>query len=173
MDARRLSKYLSLILRHQPERGGITLDHEGWADLHLIIQNAPGVTREAIEQVVAGNDKQRFTIEGDRIRANQGHSVPVELNLQTLPPPEVLYHGTFPGVVAAIRREGLLKMARHHVHLAEDSGTAVTVGRRSGTPVLFKVHAGRMHLAGHNFFRSVNGVWLAEYVPPEYLEEVE
>lgn len=173
MDPRRLSKYLSLILRHDPNRGGITLDAEGWADLNLLARNAPsGVTRAAIEKVVAENDKQRFTIEGDRIRANQGHTVEVILNLVPVEPPEFLYHGTYHGAVQAIWAQGLSKMKRHHVHLAAETGTAVTVGRRSGTPVLFEVHAGQMYRDGHLFYRSSNGVWLTNHVSPQYLREV-
>lgn len=173
MDPKRLSKYLSIILRHAPEKGRITLDAEGWADLDLLVRNAPsGVTRAAIEKVVAENDKQRFTIEGDRIRANQGHTVEVNLNLVPVEPPEFLYHGTYPGAVQAIWAHGLLKMQRHHVHLAADTGTAVTVGRRSGTPILFEVHAGQMHRDGYPFYRSSNGVWLTDHVSPQYLREV-
>lgn len=171
MRPRDLSKYLSLILRHDPAAGNITLDAEGWTDLDNLVANAQGrFTRAEVEQVVAGNDKQRFTIQDGRIRANQGHTVEVELHLVAYEPPEFLYHGTYPEVVPLIQAEGLKKMARHHVHLAADSGTAVTVGRRSGTPVLFKVKARQMHQEGYTFFRSVNGVWLVEHVPPQYLE---
>lgn len=173
MTPKHLSKYLSLILRHDPKRGGITLDAEGWADLDQLLQGAPkGTTREAIEQVVAENDKQRFTIKGNKIRANQGHSVDVNLNLEEVPPPDFLYHGTYYEALDPILREGLSKMRRHHVHMAAEMGTAVTVGRRSGTPVVFRVHAGRMYRENFKFYRSVNGVWLTDHVPPAYLQQM-
>lgn len=171
MRPRDLSKYLSLILRHDPAAGGVSLDAEGWTDLdNLVAQSRGKFTRAEVEEVVAGNDKQRFTIKDGRIRANQGHTIEVNLNLEARDPPEFLYHGTYPEVVPLIQAEGLKKMARHHVHMAEDCETAVTVGRRSGTPVLFKVKARQMHQDGHTFFRSANGVWLVEHVPPQYLE---
>jgi len=168
-EIKRVSKWLSRHLRHRSPV--ITPDREGWALLSNVISASPGrVTLEAIEIAVAGNDKQRFTIDGDRIRANQGHSIDVDLKLERLEPPEFLYHGTYHKAVAAITAGGLLKMKRHHVHMSEDTGTAVTVGRRSGSPVLFKVKAREMSRVGYHFFRSANGVWLTERVPPEYLE---
>jgi len=179
MNDKHASKYLSLVLRHAPEKAGLTLDEGGWADLDTLLANGPkGLTREVVERVVAESDKQRFSLVpapdgGARIRANQGHSVPVDLGLTPVEPPEHLYHGTYRAAVAAIEETGLSKMRRHHVHLAAETGTAVTVGMRTGTPVLFRVRAGAMHRDGFPFFRSTNGVWLTDHVPPRYLERVE
>jgi len=164
---------LSLILRHDPGKIGLTLDRGGWADLDELLRLAPPwVTREAVERAVAENDKQRFTVKDGRIRANQGHSIDVILDLVALEPPEFLYHGTYHKVVDAIWAEGLKRMARHHVHMAAETGTAVTVGRRSGTPVVFKILARAMHQEGHVFYCSDNGVWLTDHVPPKYLKRL-
>lgn len=169
----RTSKWLSLILRHDPGKIGLTLDRGGWASLDELLRKAPPwVTRDAVVQAVTENDKQRFTIKDGRIRANQGHSIEVELDLVAVEPPEFLYHGTYHKVVDLIWAEGLRKMARHHVHMAAETGTAVTVGRRSGTPVVFKILAAKMHAEGFIFYRSDNGVWLTEHVPPTYLERL-
>lgn len=172
MDAKRLSKYLSLVLRHKPEVGRIVLDAEGWTDIATLIANISGggVTRADVERVVQESDKQRFTIDGDRIRANQGHSVSVDLKLEALEPPEFLYHGTNLRAFQFIKVQGLMKGTRHHVHMSEESGTAIAVGRRTGAPVLCQVAALRMHHDGHSFYRSANGVWLADHVPPQYLK---
>lgn len=164
---------MSLILRHDPGKIGLTLDRGGWADLDELLRLAPPwVTREAVERAVAENDKQRFTVKDGRIRANQGHSIDVILDLVALEPPEFLYHGTYHKVVDAIWAEGLKRMARHHVHMAAETGTAVTVGRRSGTPVVFKILARAMHQEGHVFYCSDNGVWLTDHVPPKYLKRL-
>lgn len=172
MNDRRLSKYLSLVLRHRPDIGHIVLDAEGWTDLDTLIANTPSgaVTRTEVEQVVRENDKQRFTIEGNRIRANQGHTVPVDLKLEPVEPPEFLYHGTNLRAFQFIKAQGLTKGTRHHVHMSEESGTAMAVGRRTGAPVLCRVAALRMHQEGHIFYRSVNGVWLTDHVPPQHLK---
>lgn len=169
--SKRVSKYLSLILRHQPDKVGLTLDKAGWVDLDALVEaTPPWVTREGVLDAVANNDKQRFSIVDGRIRANQGHSIDVDLGLSPVEPPEFLYHGTHWKAVATIQVEGLQKMNRHHVHMSTDSGTAIAVGRRAGAPVLFKVLAGQMHRDGHTFYCSTNGVWLVEHVPAEYLE---
>ncbi|MGW1465297.1 RNA 2'-phosphotransferase [Streptomyces sp. NPDC002308] len=176
MDDRRtvkVSKYLSKHLRHQPERIGLTLDPNGWVDVAELLEAAARhhfpITRAELEHVVAVNDKQRFTLEGDRLRANQGHTVPVDLDLPPAEPPPFLYHGTVARSLAAIRIEGLRPMARHHVHLSPDRETATRVGARRGRPVVLSVDAAAMHRAGHVFRVSANGVWLADSVPPEYL----
>jgi len=169
-QAKGCSRWLSRHLRH--ESNALTPDAEGWVPLTDVFAAAPWMTQEMLEQVVRDNDKQRFTIDGDRIRANQGHSIQVNLSLEPVEPPEFLYHGTFPKVVATIEAEGLSKMARHHVHMAAETGTAMTVGRRSGTPVVFKVLAGQMHRDGFVFYCSANGVWLVEHAPPKYLEKL-
>ncbi|MGW0857098.1 RNA 2'-phosphotransferase [Streptomyces sp. NPDC002690] len=176
MDERRtvkVSKYLSRHLRHQPERIGLTLDPNGWVDVAELLEAAARhnfpITRAELEHVVAVNDKQRFALEGDRLRANQGHTVAVDLDLPTAEPPPYLYHGTVPRSLPEIRAEGLRPMARHHVHLSPDRETATRVGARRGRPVVLSVDAGAMHRAGHVFRVSANGVWLAESVPPEFL----
>jgi putative RNA 2'-phosphotransferase len=127
--------------------------------------------RPTLERVVAENDKKRFALsaDGTRIRASQGHSVRVELGLEPVEPPAVLFHGTADRNVEPIRHQGLRPGRRTHVHLSADEATAVAVGRRHGRPVVLRVHAGRMHAAGHAFYRSDNGVWLTDAVPPEHI----
>ncbi|WUH96701.1 RNA 2'-phosphotransferase [Spirillospora sp. NBC_00431] len=173
--ATRISKYLALHLRHRPERIGLALDAEGWADVTELLAAAARhsfpFTRAELEHVVAANDKKRYELDGNRIRAVQGHSVPVELNLPPTPPPEFLYHGTVRRSVASILRDGLRPMGRHAVHLSPDRETARRVGARRGKPVILTVDAGRMAADGHEFRVSANGVWLADSVPPEYLRE--
>jgi putative RNA 2'-phosphotransferase len=156
---------------------GLTLDPAGWADVDELLEKADRagfpITREVLQAVVEHNDKQRFAFSEDRhrIRANQGHTVPVDLELTSIPPPDVLYHGTSRGSAEMIRREGLTARGRHHVHLSSDSATATAVGRRHGRPVVFTVDAKKMADDGHTFYRSANGVWLTETVPPGYLEQ--
>ncbi|AXE79024.1 RNA 2'-phosphotransferase [Streptomyces atratus] len=176
MDDRRtikVSKYLSKHLRHQPERIGITLDANGWVTIDELLRatarnNFP-ITRAELEHVVAVNDKQRFAVEDRRIRASQGHTVPVDLALPPAEPPAYLHHGTVGRVLDAIRSEGLRPMARTHVHLSPDRETATSVGARRGRPVVLSVDAAAMHRAGHTFYVSANGVWLTAAVPPAFL----
>jgi putative RNA 2'-phosphotransferase len=169
---KKVSKFLSRHLRHESKL--VTPDHGGWVLLDDLLRVSPGwVTREAVEEAVLTNDKQRFVLLWGRIRASQGHSIEVDLGLEPIEPPAVLYHGTFPQAVEAIRREGILRMSRHHVHMASETSTAVTVGRRSGTPVVFKIDAERMAKDGYAFYQSVNGVWLTAHVPADYLEVIE
>lgn len=169
----KVSKYLSKHLRHQPERIGLELDANGWTEIDTLLQATARhgfpITREELAHVVATNDKRRFAIEGTRIRASQGHTVDVDLNLPAAEPPAYLYHGTVAAHLPAIRAEGLRPMARHHVHLSPDRETATRVGARRGRPVVLSVDAGAMHRAGHVFRVSANGVWLADAVPPEFL----
>ncbi|MFD4745226.1 RNA 2'-phosphotransferase [Streptomyces rubiginosohelvolus] len=176
MDERRtvkVSKYLSKHLRHQPERIGITLDENGWVGVETLLSAAAlhgfAISRAELDHVVTVNDKRRFTVDGDRIRANQGHTVAVDLDLPPAEPPASLYHGTVARVMDAIRAEGLRPMTRHHVHLSPDRETATRVGARRGRPLVLTVDAGAMHRAGHVFRVSANGVWLADAVPPEFL----
>lgn len=178
MDSARLvkmSKYLSKHLRHQPERLGLTLEAGGWVEVEELLRacarNQFPITRAELLEVVAGNDKQRFSLDptGAKIRANQGHSVEVDLQLEPAVPPDVLFHGTGQGSVGAIESAGLQKMARHHVHLSVDEATARKVGSRHGRPVIFAVDAAAMHRQGFVFYRSENGVWLVDEVPPQYL----
>ncbi|GGV49477.1 putative RNA 2'-phosphotransferase [Streptomyces longisporoflavus] len=176
MDDRRtvkVSKYLSRHLRHQPERIGLTLDENGWVEIDALIAAAAAhgfrFTRAELDHVVAVNDKQRFAVEGGRIRASQGHSVDVDLGLAPATPPPYLFHGTVARNTAAIRAEGLRPMNRHAVHLSPDRETATRVGARRGRPVVLFVDAGTMHRDGHVFQVSANGVWLTAAVPPRYL----
>jgi putative RNA 2'-phosphotransferase len=170
-----ISKFLSLVLRHQPETIGLTLDTNGWTDLDELVECARAhgkhLTTGDILRVTANNDKRRFTLSEDsrRIRAAQGHSVQVELDLAPLAPPEILFHGTATRFAEAILREGLKPQSRQHVHLSLDEETAVKVGQRHGKPYIFRVEAGRMHAEGFVFFRAENGVWLTSTVPPGFL----
>lgn len=169
------SKFMSLVLRHRPDVIGLELDASGWADIAALIRLSPPhrpLTRGLIEAVVAGSDKQRFAISEDglRIRANQGHSVSVDLGLETEAPPEHLFHGTATRFVADIRREGLTRRQRHHVHLSADIDTATRVGARHGKAIVLVVRAADMAAAGHAFHRSVNGVWLTNAVPVAFID---
>ncbi|MCA1472346.1 RNA 2'-phosphotransferase [Bradyrhizobium sp. IC3195] len=170
-----LSKFLSLVLRHQPETIGLVLDSHGWASIDDLIAkaNAAGTKfgRDDLLRVGAESDKKRFSLSPgtDRIRAAQGHSVSVELGLAPQEPPSILYHGTATRFVEAILSEGLKPQARQQVHLSSDEATAQRVGQRHGKPHIFKVDAGSMHAKGFKFFRAENGVWLTDHVPPEFL----
>ncbi|MGW3014631.1 RNA 2'-phosphotransferase [Streptomyces longwoodensis] len=169
----KVSKYLSKHLRHQPGRIGLVLDEGGWVEIDTLIAAAAAhgfpFTREELDHVVAANDKQRFAVDGTRIRASQGHSVDVDLGLPPATPPPYLYHGTVARSLEAIRAEGLRPMDRHDVHLSADRETATRVGARRGRPVVLAVDAAAMHRDGHVFHVSANGVWLTRAVPPEYL----
>ncbi|GGJ87363.1 RNA 2'-phosphotransferase [Deinococcus aquiradiocola] len=168
MNDHTLSRRLSYLLRHAPHEAGLTLAPGGWVPLAPVLIHL-SVTRAQVEAVVAGSDKGRFSLRGDHIRANQGHSVPVDLQLTPATPPALLYHGTHAGALAAIRAEGLRAMNRHHVHLSPDPDTACRVGARRGPPVVLTVRAGEMHAAGHAFLVSENGVWLTDTVPPAFI----
>lgn len=173
MDLKKISKRLSYVLRHQPDSIGITLTPDGWVPVETLLAalraHGKGISRDELDAVVAGNDKQRFTIDGDRIRANQGHSVPVELGLDPVTPPPLLYHGTARRNVDSIMAGGVHRGSRHHVHLSGDAGTAHAVGSRHGAPVILVVDAAAMAAAGHAFYRSANGVWLTDEIPATYL----
>lgn len=174
-QSRRISKFLSYVLRHHPEEVGIKLDEQGWVSLNLLVEACNGVgetmTRAQVLEVVKTNEKQRFAVseDGRNIRANQGHSIDVELGYEETPPPEELFHGTAKHFMEPIQAEGLKKMSRHHVHLSADRDTAIKVGQRHGKPLVLIVQAGAMHRAGHKFYRSTNGVWLADHVPANFL----
>jgi putative RNA 2'-phosphotransferase len=173
----RVSKRLSLHLRHAPGDIGLELGPGGWVAvddlLAALARNGFPVDREELAEVVASSDKQRFAIDetGTMIRANQGHSVAVDLELAEADPPDVLFHGTVAAALPAIRREGLRPMARHHVHLSDSADTATRVGARRGKPLVLEVDTSGMRAQGHRFFRSANGVWLVDAVPPEHLRE--
>ncbi len=176
----RISKLLSLALRHDPTALGVSLDAHGWAEVDGVLAGlaATGLStsRDELEEIVATSDKQRFAISADglRIRASQGHSLPVDLGLPAEVPPEILFHGTVQRFLRAIERDGLVRGARTHVHLSEDVETArLVAARRSGPKALLAVRARAMHDAGYVFLRSANGVWLTEDVPPSFLEKRE
>lgn len=174
----KISKYLSKHLRHQPERLGLKLAVGGWVNVEELLTACANhqfpITREQLEEVVATNDKKRFSFDetGTKIRANQGHSVEVDLQLEPQTPPDALYHGTAVQFVDLILESGLLKMSRHHVHLSPDIDTAKRVGMRQGRPVILKVDAAAMNQAGIPFYCSANKVWLVDHVPPDYLSKV-
>ena len=169
------SKYLARHLRHQPEALGLTLDPGGWVavDALLAAMRRHGIelSRAQLDEIVARNNKQRFSFDetGTRIRANQGHSIPVDLQLAPATPPDALYHGTSKATIGPILREGLQKMRRQHVHLSRDKATAIKVGSRHGAPIVLLVDAAAMARDGYRFFLSDNGVWLTDHVPPRYL----
>jgi putative RNA 2'-phosphotransferase len=175
MDPVQTSKFLSLVLRHDPGKIGITLDSAGWVDvdelLAACLRHGKTISRRTLDDIVATSDKQRFALNEDRtrIRANQGHSVQVELDHQQATPPDELYHGTPEKFVAAILRDGLKKMQRHHVHLSPTRDTATKVGERRGKPVILCIDARRMHADGIAFYLTPNKVWLVDEVPPQYL----
>ena len=170
------SKFLSLVLRHKPEQIGLVLDNEGWASVPDLIRQASmqGIvlSRVLLSQLVAENDKQRFTYDSsrDRIRANQGHSIPVDLNLEPQEPPATLFHGTATRFLHPIGHQGLIPKDRQHVHLSADINTARTVGERHGKVVVLHIFALDAHKAGHKFYLSANGVWLADKVPPDFID---
>lgn len=172
------SRYLSLILRHKPQVIGITLDEHGWADVEQLIegiQKTQPFDMEILEEIVRTDDKQRYSFNEDKklIRANQGHSIPVDVELKPAVPPEYLWHGTGQKYTASIDQTGLIPKSRLYVHLSADDKTAVKVGSRHGKPVVYKVHSGQMAKDGYEFFCSVNGVWLTKQVPVRYLEKIE
>lgn len=178
MDKRptKTSKFLSLVLRHRPDAIGIALDDAGWVGVDELLaacaRHGQPISPELLRQVVETNDKQRFAFseDGTRIRASQGHSVQVDLGYEPVEPPEVLYHGTVEKYLPAIRRDGLTRRSRHHVHLSADVATAEAVGERRGDAVILRVRAKAMHDRGMAFFRSANGVWLTDEVPAEFIE---
>lgn len=173
-DYRDTSKYIALILRHKPETIGIKLDEHGWADVSELIA---GVSKthpldmELLEKIVSEDEKQRYSFNEEKtlIRANQGHSVPVDVELAETEPPEVLYHGTGEKYVSSIDAQGLIAKSRLYVHLSKDVETALHVGQRHGKPVIYEVKSGEMNRDGFKFYLSVNGVWLTKVVPIKYL----
>jgi putative RNA 2'-phosphotransferase len=175
----RISKFLSKHLRHDPAGIGLTLEDGGWVTVDALLAGCRkaglDISADDLSEVVATSDKQRFAFDESRsrIRANQGHSIEVDLQLEAVPPPAVLYHGTGEATVPVILREGLRKMRRHHVHLSADVNTATRVGIRHGRPAVFAVDAAAMARAGCVFYVSANGVWLTDEVPPEFLHLAE
>ena len=177
MNEKEISRFISLILRHKPETVGITLDKHGWADVDELIRGVSRthpLTEDLLEEIVRNDEKQRYSFNDDhtKIRANQGHSVKVDVEPEELMPPEYLFHGTGEKYASSIERSGLVPKSRLFVHLSSDLQSAGTVGSRHGKPVVYLVSSGIMAKHGHRFFRSVNGVWMTESVPPEYLKRM-
>lgn len=172
----KVSKFLSFVLRHKPEACGLTLDSGGWVSVEKLLQGMDqagySISVDELLQIVAESDKGRFTLasDGSCIRAAQGHSVVVDLELAPVMPPYELFHGTATTNVEAIVEQGLKPGRRQHVHLSVDQETALRVGQRHGTPVVLRIDAAQMHAAGHCFWRSDNGVWLTDAVPPAYIQ---
>jgi putative RNA 2'-phosphotransferase len=175
-DKKRISKFLSLVLRHRPEYINLQLNENGWANVDELIQKAKTRTINfsiaELNEIVATNDKQRFAFNDDytMIRANQGHSVKtIDLQLEAIKPPEFLYHGTVEKFLDSIKNTGLQKRSRQHVHLSQDLDTATKVGSRRGEAVILNIASGEMHDKGFKFYRSENKVWLTEHVPTEFI----
>jgi putative RNA 2'-phosphotransferase len=174
LDPIRLSKFLSLVLRHKPDEIGITLDPQGWVTIPTLMEALKSRhntqwTLTILEEIVRTDQKGRYSIDGNRIRANQGHSIEIDLKLEPVDPPAVLYHGTPSKNLRSIGQQGILKGSRHHVHLSDNLDTATQVGNRRGEAVVLTVDTARMAADGHQFFRSTNGVWLTDYIDPRYI----
>lgn len=170
MNLIKISRYISLILRHKPEEIGITLDEHVWANVSELLSGV-GIDMSTLEQIVITDDKQRYSFNEDKtlIRANQGHSIPVDVELDEVAPPEYLWHGTGEKYAKDIGNMGLIPKSRLYVHLSSDIETALAVGKRHGAPVLFWIDASKMYHDGFKFYLSKNGVWLTKHVPVEYL----
>lgn len=171
-----ISKFLSYVLRHHPDKLGVTLDRNGWTSVAVLLEKINvepyTLSMEELEEVVATNNKKRFAFNEDKtmIRANQGHSVDIDLALQPKEPPKYLYHGTVEKFITSIQEKGLIKGMRQHVHLSADKETAINVGSRRGKPIILTIRSGEMHAQDHPFYQSENGVWLTEKVPTEFIE---
>ena len=179
MNLTAISRYISLILRHKPEVIGITLNEHGWADVNALIQGIretkePAFSKELLDEIVRTDSKQRYAYNQDHtlIRASQGHSIPVDVELMQAMPPELLWHGTGEKYTASIEKTGLIPKSRLYVHLSKDMNTAIAVGTRHGKPVVYQVSAGRMARAGYAFYLSANGVWLTKEVPTEFFQRL-
>jgi len=170
-----LSRFLSYVLRHKPQAIELDMSEDGWVSVAELIRNAnrhgKPITAEILENIVSQDEKQRYSFNADKtkIRANQGHSIVIDLKLNPVAPPEFLYHGTARRNCDSIRENGLLKQQRHHVHLSRDQQTARLVGARYGKPVVLTVLSGEMAREGFVFYRSVNDVWLTDAVPPRFI----
>ncbi len=177
MNLKNTSKFIALILRHKPEAIGIHLDEHGWANVDELVDGIAQTQvfdREMLEDIVRTDEKQRYSFNEDKtlIRANQGHSIPVDVELKKTTPPNVLWHGTGEKYTASIEAKGLIPKSRLYVHLSEDMDTARKVGSRHGKLVIYEVAAGAMQADGYGFFQSVNGVWLTKHVPVKYLRRL-
>ena len=176
MGLKETSKYMSLILRHKPETIGISLDEHGWANVDKLIagiSKTHEINMDILEEIVSSDEKQRYSFNDDKtkIRANQGHSIQVDVELEEKEPPMILWHGTGEKFVASIDEQGLIPKSRLYVHLSQDEETAFKVGTRHGKPVLYMVKAADMFKNGYKFYLSKNGVWLTKEVPVKYLEK--
>lgn len=176
----RISKYMSMLLRHHPEAIGLDMDEHGWVKVNDLIEGiqenkSKTFGMNELEEIVRTDEKQRYSFNADKtlIRANQGHSIQVDVELKKRTPPEILYHGTGEKYVASIDQQGLLSKARLYVHLSWDIETAIKVGKRHGKVVIYKVDAKKMAEDGYDFYLSVNNVWLTYDVPVLYLSKVE
>lgn len=177
MDLNQTSRFISLILRHRPDTIGISLDEHGWASVEELlagISKTQYIDMEMLEKIVKKDSKQRYSFNEDKtlIRANQGHSIDVDVELPKKQPPATLYHGTGEKYVASIDEQGLIPKSRLYVHLSGDEATATIVGSRHGRPVVYEVLASQMYHDGYEFFQSVNGVWLTKSVPVQYLKKL-
>ena len=175
MSNNSVSKFISLILRHKPETIGIVLDEHGWADVDDLITGISRtypLTKEELEEIVRTDEKQRYSFNESHtlIRANQGHSIPVDVELEEMTPPTYLYHGTGEKYVSAINEQGLIPKSRLYVHLSEDYDTAVKVGTRHGKAMVYRIDAKRMGDDGFTFYRSINCVWLVKNVPVKFMK---
>jgi putative RNA 2'-phosphotransferase len=178
MNIEKLSKFISLILRHKPEEIGITLDEHGWAKIEDLINGINNSGRkidiETLEEIVRTDEKGRYSFNEDKtkIRANQGHSIKVDIEFKELEPPDILYHGTATKSLECIKHQGIKSMSRQYAHLSKDLETAINVGTRHGECVVLILDAKRMYNEGIKFYLSENGVWLTEYVDPKYIKEI-
>lgn len=174
MNLTKISKFISLVLRHKPEEAHVEMDKYGWVDAQQLVEGVsakyPGFTYAMLDEIVRTDDKQRYSFSEDRteIRANQGHSIPVDLGLEPIEPPEYLYHGTGFKYFGLIERDGLIPKSRQYVHLSGDTETALDVGKRHGEPAVLRIMSGEMYRQGFIFYRAENGVWLTDRVPVEF-----
>jgi putative RNA 2'-phosphotransferase len=173
-ELEKISKYLSYILRHKPDSIGVKMDKYGWVDIDELIEKSKDISlsREIIEKVVKSSDKQRFSIKENKIRANQGHSIEVDLQLAPQKPPQKLYHGTATRFLESIQSKGILPQSREYVHLSKDIETAENVGKRHGKAVVIEIDTGKMYEDGYLFYLSDNGVWLTKKIPYDYCKEI-
>ncbi|MFK7949072.1 MAG: RNA 2'-phosphotransferase [Saprospiraceae bacterium] len=169
---KKISKFLSYVLRHNPDKLDLTLDEQGWTSVEELLGKLNNVSMEQLEYVVANNNKKRFAFNNDKtqIRANQGHSIKIDLAYEAIKPPKFLYHGTATKNINSIQKSGIIKGSRHHVHLSADIDTATNVGQRHGKPVILIVKSIAMYERGYEFFLSENGVWLTDFIPTEFID---
>lgn len=176
-DKKRIGKFLSLVLRHSPETIDIELDENGWANVQELIEKCKKhryhFSKEDLIEIVETNDKKRYSFNDtqNKIRANQGHSISIDLALTPVEPPEFLYHGTATRFLPSIMEQGIIKGSRQHVHLSKDKETATKVGSRHGKPAILTIMSGKMYKDGILFYQSDNGVWLTDYVDTKYISK--